>query len=63
MISNKKSLPKFTVVCPHCNKSLENIKLGTNSYAEIKCPHCNGALWAKSTNNGIRTNGSIPPSD
>ena len=56
MTNKKVTQPKFNVTCPHCGKTIKNVKIGAHSYIEVRCPECNSPVWAKSTNIGVKVN-------
>ena len=46
----------FVVSCPMCRKEVKNLKLGNNSYLEVKCSKCKELYFIKITKKGIKSN-------
>ena len=44
----------FDVTCPKCHMTLNNIRIGINSYLEVSCSRCQKKYYVKSTNSGVK---------
>ena len=46
----------FNVSCPKCGKEFKDLKIGINSYLEMKCSKCKKVVFVKTTKKGIKSN-------
>lgn len=50
---------KFNVTCCKCRHTLKNIKIGEDSFVEIKCPNCGNLLMVVTKKDKIKVKSII----